>query len=131
MSLVISPTTTSQLDRRAMARMLMKLFDHWQLSADERLDALGLARANRSVLTRFRRGGPIASGRDSLDRAGHLLRIHKNLRLLFPGDRELAYRWIKQHNHAFQNRAPIDVISDYGFAGLLMVRAYLDRAVGR
>ncbi len=119
------------IDRKAIASMLMKLFDHWQLSTEEQLDALGFAPGNRAVLARYRRGEAISGSRDTLERAGHLLGIHKNLRLLFPHDRDLAYRWIKTRNLAFENRSPIEVIREFGFAGLLMVLAYLDRARGQ
>jgi len=118
-------------DRKAISSMLMRLFDHWQLSTEEQLDALGFSTTNRAVLARYRRGEPIAASRDTLERAGHLLGIHKNTRLLFPHDRELAYAWIKTRNRAFDNRTPIDVIREFGFAGLLMVLAYLDRARGQ
>lgn len=60
----------------------------------------------------------------------HLLAIHKNLRLLFPHNRALAYRWMTTRNRAFDNCTPTEVISERGFTGLLMVRAYLDRARG-
>lgn len=122
---------TPDIDRKAIAGMLMKLFDHWKLSTEEQLDALGFSVTNRAVLARYRRGEPMAASRDTLERAGHLLGIHKNLRLLFPHNRELAYAWMKTRNLAFQNRPPIDVIREFGFAGLLMVLAYLDRARGQ
>ncbi|MCG3186243.1 MAG: hypothetical protein IOMNBAOH_00798 [Rhodocyclaceae bacterium] len=123
--------TGDGVDRGAISGMLMKLFDHWQLSTEEQLDALGYSTTNRAVLTRYRRGEPISATRDTLERAGHLLGIHKNLRLLFPRNRDLAYAWIKARNRAFDNRMPIEVIREHGFAGLLMVRAYLDRARGQ
>lgn len=126
-----APTEATPYDRKALASMLMRLFDHWQLSTEEQLDALGFATSNRAVLARYRRGEAIAASRDTLERAGHLLGIHKNTRLLFPHNRELAYSWIKTRNRAFDQRAPIDVIREFGFAGLLMVLAYLDRALGQ
>ncbi|MFZ2855343.1 MAG: MbcA/ParS/Xre antitoxin family protein [Rhodocyclaceae bacterium] len=122
---------TPAIDRKAIAGMLIKLFDHWQLSTEEQLDALGFSTTNRAVLARYRRGEPIAASRDTMERAGHLLGIHKNLRLLFPHNRDLAYLWMKTRNQAFQNRTPIEVIREFGFAGLLMVLAYLDRARGQ
>lgn len=121
---------TQTLDRGAIAWMLMQLFEHWQLEAAEQLHSLGLSTNNRAALTRYRNGAPLSKNRDLLDRAGHLLGIHKNLRQMFPHDRNLAYAWIKTRNKAFENRSPIEVICEYGFAGLLMVRAYLDRARG-
>ena len=124
-------SSTDSIDRKAIAGMLMKLFDHWKLSTEEQLDALGFSVTNRAALARYRRGEPISGSRDTLERAGHLLGIHKNLRLLFPADRDLAYAWIKTRNQAFDNRSPIEVIREFGFAGLLMVLAYLDRARGQ
>lgn len=122
---------TGDVDRRAISGMLMKLFDYWKLSTEEQLDALGFSTTNRAILTKYRRGEPISNSRDTLERAGHLLGIHKNLRLLFPHNRDLAYAWMKTRNKAFENCEPIEVIREYGFAGLLMVLAYLDRARGQ
>lgn len=126
-----APNEAVVYDRKALAGMLMRLFDHWQLSTEEQLDALGFSTTNRAVLARYRRGEAIAASRDTIERAGHLLGIHKNTRLLFPHNRELAYAWIKTRNRAFDQRTPIEVIREFGFAGLLMVLAYLDRARGQ
>ena len=121
---------TAAEDRGALAKMVMALFDHWQLTTDEQVTLLGIATGNRAALQRYRRGEPIGSSRDQFERVGHLLGIHKNLRLLFPQNRELAYRWMRTRNRAFDNLTPVDVIREWGFAGLLMVRSYLDRARG-
>lgn len=119
------------VDRSAIAKMLMKMFDLWNMTTEEQLDVLGLSTANRAALTRYRKGEPIAQSRDMLDRAGYLLAIHKNLRLLFPHNRDLAYAWMRTRNKAFDGRTPVEVIREWGFAGLLTVRAYLDRARGQ
>jgi hypothetical protein len=121
----------SEIDRKAIAGMLMKLFDHWKLTTEEQLDVLGFSTTNRAVLTRYRKGEALSGSRDTLERAGHLLGVHKNLRLLFPHNRDLAYAWMKSRNRAFDNLTPTEVIRKFGFAGLLMVLAYLDRARGQ
>ena len=117
-------------DRGALARMVMTLFDHWKLSTEDQAALLGLAASNRAALSRYRKGEPIGTSRDQYERVGHLLGIHKNLRLLFPRNRDLAYRWMSTRNKAFENLTPVEVVKEWGFAGLLMVRAYLDRARG-
>ena len=117
-------------DRGALAKMLLTLFEHWNLTTEDQAMLLGLASSNRAALSRYRKGEPIGTSRDQYDRVGHLLAIHKNLRLLFPKNRELAYRWISTRNKAFDNLTPVDVIKEWGFAGLLMVRSYLDHAKG-
>ena len=117
-------------DRGALARMVMTLLDHWKLGTEDQATLLGIAPGNRAALANYRRGKPIGTSRDQYERVGHLLGIHKNLRLLFPQNRDLAYRWMSTRNRAFDNLTPVEVVREWGFAGLLMVRTYLDRARG-
>ena len=130
MGAVAHPEVTASQDRGALAKMVMTLLDHWGLGTEDQAAMLGLAPRSRAALANYRRGKPIGNSRDQYERVGHLLGIHKNLRLLFPKDRELAYRWMTTRNKAFGNRTPVEVVREWGFAGLLMVRAYLDRARG-
>lgn len=130
MNLAPHRQSSGSQDRGALAKMIMALFDHWKLGTEDQAMLLGLAPSNRAALGRYRRGEPIGGNRDQYERIGHLLGIHKNLRLLFPRNRELAYRWMTTRNKAFTNLTPVEVVREWGFAGLLMVRAYLDRARG-
>lgn len=116
--------------RARLARMVTRLFDHWRLSAAEQAALLGLSTDNRSTLARYRRGEPLAESRDLLERVGHLLGIHKSLRILFPHDRDLAYRWMSTPNRRLGGR-PVDVAVARGFEGLLALRRYLDFERGR
>lgn len=81
-------------------------------------------------LSRYRRGEPLAANMDLLGRVGHLMGIHKALRIIFPHDRDLAYRWITQPNRRFGGLRPVDVMKQ-GYEGLLAVRRYLDFERGR
>ncbi|MDP1927692.1 MAG: MbcA/ParS/Xre antitoxin family protein [Thiobacillus sp.] len=116
--------------RGVLAKMVTTLFEHWRLSSNDQLSLLGLSTGNRPALARYRKGEPLANSRDLLERAGHLLAIHKNLRLLFPHDRDLAYAWMTTANQALGGKTPVELITEWGFAGLLQTRAYLDRARG-
>ena len=116
--------------RRRLARMVTVLFDHWSLASAEQAALLGLSPANRSTLARYRRGEPLADSRDLLERVGHLLGIHKSLRIIFAQDRELAYRWMTTPNRRLAAR-PVDVVVERGFEGLLAIRRYLDFERGR
>ncbi|NOX90986.1 MAG: DUF2384 domain-containing protein [Gammaproteobacteria bacterium] len=125
------PAEKRTIDRAELAKMVTALFAHWQLSTEDQLALLGLATSNRAALTRYRKGVPLAQSRDLLDRVGILLGIHKSLRLLFPHNRNLAYTWMTQHNKAFDGMTPAETIKQWGFNGLFMVRAYLDKARGQ
>ena len=126
----ISTHTPSEQDRGALAKMTMTLLERWSIPTEDQAVLLGLASSNRAALGRYRKGEAIGTSRDQYERVGHLLGIHKNLRLLFPQNRDLVYRWMTTRNRAFDNLTPVETIKEWGFAGLLMVRAYLDRARG-
>jgi len=111
--------------RERLARLVTQLFVHWKLSTTEQAALLGLSLENRSTLSRYRKGEPLADSRDLLDRAGHLLGIHKSLRIIFPRDRDLAYRWMTSPNRRLAAR-PVDIVIERGFEGLLALRRYLD-----
>jgi hypothetical protein len=105
--------------------MVMRLMEHWNLSAEDQCLLLGLSPQARTSLGRYRKGEPLADSMDLLGRVGHLLAIHKSLRIIFPYDRDLAYRWVTQPNRHFGGRRPVDILRE-GYEGLLAIRRYLD-----
>lgn len=121
----------SKDSREKLARMLVELFAHWELSTSDQAALLGLSAQSRSTVARYRRGEPLADNADLLARAGHLLGIHKALRILFPHDRDLAYRWVSAPNRRFGGATPLEVMKRYGYEGILAVRRYLDFERGR
>ena len=121
---------TTRSSRARLASMVTRLFEHWHLTGGEQAAVLGLSAGSRSSLARYRSGEPLADNRDLLDRAGHLLGLHKSLRLLFPHDRDLAYRWMTAPNRRLGAR-PVDLVIEHGFEGLLAVRRYLDYQRGQ
>jgi hypothetical protein len=117
--------------RERLARMLVSLLDHWKVSPNDQAVLLGLSTQSRSTIARYRRGEPLADSADLLARAGHLLGIHKALRILFPHDRELAYRWVTTPNRRFGDAPPLEIMKRHGYEGILAVRRYLDFERGR
>ena len=121
----------SRASRERLARMVVQLLERWQLSAADQATLLGLSANSRSTVARYRRGEPLADSPDLLARAGHLLGIHKALRILFPHDLELAYRWVSAPNRRFGGEAPLALMRRHGYEGILAVRRYLDFERGR
>jgi len=111
--------------------MVVELFDHWRLPPNDQAALLGLSAQSRSTIARYRKGEPFADSADLLARAGHLLGIHKALRIIFPHDRDLAYRWMTTPNRRFAGAAPLEIMKRHGYEGLLAVRRYLDFERGR
>ena len=121
----------TRANRGRLGKMLIALLDHWALAPADQAALLGLSPQSRSTVARYRKGEPLADSADLLARAGHLLGIHKALRIMFPHDRDLAYRWIKAPNRRFGDRAPIEIMKRHGYEGILAVRRYLDFERGR
>ncbi len=121
----------SRASRERLAKLVIALLDHWRLAPPDQAALLGLSAQSRSTIGRYRKGEPFADSADLLARAGHLLGIHKALRILFPQDRELAYRWITAPNRRFGGVAPVDIMKRHGYEGILAVRRYLDFERGR
>lgn len=117
-------------NRERLARMVVSLFDHWQVSAPDQASLLGLSPDSRATIARYRRGEPLADNADLLARAGHLLGIHKALRIMFPHDRDLAYRWVTTPNRRFGDRMPLETMKQ-AYEGILAVRRFLDFERGR
>lgn len=118
--------------RAALARMIIRLLDLWELPLGQQAELLGLSgRGARQTIGRYRAGRPLGPNRDLLDRVGHLLAIHRSLRILFPHNRDLAYGWMRRPNRRFGGQTPVDVVRTEGFLGLIAVRRYLDFERGR
>jgi hypothetical protein len=118
-------------ERVVLARAVTKLFQLWQLGSADQLMLLGMNESNRIALQRYARGEALAANRDLLERVGHLLGIHKALKLLYPKNPEIVAGWMSSPNAAFDASIPVDVVRRFGFAGLLMVRGTLDRMRGQ
>ena len=117
--------------RERLARMVVSLLDLWNLTPNDQAGLLGLSTQSRSTIARYRRGEPLADSADLLARAGHLLGIHEALRILFPQDRDLAYRWVSAPNRRFGDATPLEIMKRHGYEGILAVRRYLDFERGR
>lgn len=117
--------------RVVLARAVTRLFQLWKLPAADQLMLLGLNESNRIALQRYAKGEALAANRDLLERVGHLLGIHKSLKLLYPHNPQIVAGWMSSKNTAFDDSTPVEIARRFGFAGLLMVRGTLDRMRGQ
>lgn len=116
--------------RTALAKMVTKLFGLWGLSTADQLELLGLSTKSRAMLSKYAKGDALPESRDTLDRVGWLLSIHKALRLLYPHNPEIRYSWVNRRNEVFNNMKPLDVMKEQGIIGLARVSRYLDHYRG-
>lgn len=122
---------STQESRSELGQIVMRLFDRWGLDTATQLDLLGLSASSRALLTRYRNGAAVPGTRDTLDRVGWLLSIHKALRLLYPYNDDMRYSWVARRNSAFDGRTPLDVMTEEGLIGIARVARYLDWQRGR
>ena len=123
---VAHPATQDHETRSVLAVAISRLLDLWNLSTADRLALLGLSESNRAALQRYAKGEALASSRDLLDRAGHLLGIHKSLKLLYPRNEEIVHGWMSSPNQKFSGNTPVEIVRKFGLPGLVLVRGTLD-----
>lgn len=111
----------------AMARAVVRLFEHWQLSDAEARDLLGGLAAR--TFARWKAGEHGRIDRDLATRLSLLMGIHKGLRYLFT-EPERGYRWVKTPNADFGGRTPAEVMSEGSIFAVARVRHYLDAERG-
>lgn len=114
--------------RRALTKMIMRLFELWRLTYEQQAQLLGLSPKTKSSIAKYKKGElNLPQYRDIQDRITHLLVIHKSLRQIFPENQDLAYQWPTIHNRAFDHMTPVELVCKEGFLGMIRIRKYLER----
>jgi hypothetical protein len=99
-------------------------------SREEQAVLLGVNPEYRQRLNSLEKRGEIPVEADKFQRVGNLLGIHKNLRIMFPHNKELVYAWMRTPREIFQNQSAITFIKAdpiNSFARLFTVRRVLDQ----
>ena len=115
--------------RKTLAKAFWKLVKHYSLVQREQAGLLGI-KENRSRLNKLREEVELPDDPDKYLRVAHLIGIHKNLRVLFPHNREVVYSWMKTPRDLFQGQSAIEyILSDYlrSLPRLASVRRVLDQ----
>lgn len=110
-------------EAQAMARAVLRLFEHWGISDAQAREILGGLAAR--TYARWKAGETGRIDRDLATRLSLLMGIHKGLRYLF-SDPARGYAWVSKPNRAFGDRAPIDVMAQGDIFSLARVRSWLD-----
>lgn len=114
-------------ERIELAKMMMSLFDHWKVSAEQRKNMLGLPDEIRSrQVQRFGKDMPLPEDAGIMERVEHLLGISSALRTTYPTNANMAPIWLRKPHRRFDQRTPLDTMLQDGLSGLISVRAHLD-----
>ena len=108
---------------------VVALFDHWELRNDEVCNLLG--GISPAQLAKYKKGKANISSRDTIERVGNLLGIHKNLRILYPYNKEVVYQWVKRRNKKLHNLSPLDIMLEQGYIGINQIRRFTDHLRGQ
>lgn len=128
---ILASAATSTLDEDNLIRNtknVIALFKHWNLKNEQERNLLGSI--SSAQLNKLKRGAAHISGRDAIERVGNLLGIHKSLRILFPHNREVVYKWVRSRNKKLDNLTPLDVMLEHGYIGIAQIRLFVDNMRG-
>lgn len=114
----------------ALLEMVFRLMQAWKLDTRQQAALMGVR--SPSTIYRWKNHGAMRIRLDTLERIHHLLGIHKQLRLLFYHNPDMAKAWVSTRNRApcFGGKRPIDIMLKGKVSDLLIVRSYLEAAAG-
>ena len=108
--------------RRAVAEALLMIFERWGLDEDQQAELLGLP-----DIRPLQSGQALPDTARTLERAGHLLAIDRELHRLYPDDQAMADGWVIYHHSALDWSSPLAVMLT-GLDGIKKVRALLEES---
>jgi hypothetical protein len=113
-------------ERAAIAKALVRVAEHWDLTNDE---AAALAGVNVRTWSRMKDGSFRGNlNQDQMMRASLLVGLFKGLRLLFNGP--LTYGWPKAANKGFGGRTPVQMMIAGGIPAMVRMRNHIDALRG-
>lgn len=92
-----------------LGKAFWNLVNLYEFNREEQAVLLGI-KPNRERLNSLEKQKTIPLDPDKFLRVSHLLGIHKNLRILYPHNREIVYNWMKTERDLFGNLSAIDFI---------------------
>lgn len=126
-SIVLKDSLSTELDMDNLKRNtanVIQLFKLWELSVEEQCNLLG--GISPQQLNKFQKNTARISGRDTIERVGNLLGIHKSLRILYPYNKAVVYKWINARNKKLHNLTPLEVMLSEGYIGIAQIRKLTD-----
>ncbi|RUR12958.1 hypothetical protein [Legionella sp. km772] len=126
-SIVLKSSLSAVLDSDNLQKNtanIIQLFKLWELTVDEQCNLLG--GISPQQLNKFQKATARISGRDTIERVGNLLGIHKSLRILYPYNKAVVYKWIKARNKKLHNLTPLEVMLSEGYIGIAQIRKLTD-----
>jgi len=115
----------------ALLEMVLRLMQAWKLDTRQQAALLGVR--SPSTIYRWKSHGAKRLRVDTLERIRHLLAIHKQLRLLFYHNPDLAKAWVSTRNRAscFGGKRPVEIMLRGSISDFELVRGYLEQAAGQ
>lgn len=125
--------SSSQQKQKDLNRVALEAFFHlvekWGINTVEQKRTL-LGRPSEALYYKWQRGDVSNVQHDTLMRISHLLGIHKALKMLFSGNHERGYQWIKKPNKHFAGQSAYDRMMAGEITDIAYVRHYLDAMRG-
>ena len=105
----ISPFVPDEGSMAALGEAFWKLVNHYGLTRSETAILLGI-KDNRQRLMGLEKSETIPDDPDKVLRVGYLIGIHKNLRIIFPHNRDIVYSWMKTPSNLLNGISPMDYL---------------------
>ncbi len=101
----------SEKSLQTLGKAFWALAGHYNLTRVEQALVLGFNKVNRQRLASLEEKKMIPDDPDKAYRVGILLGIHKNLRIIYPHNRDIVYAWLKTERDLFQGKTALEFVA--------------------
>ncbi len=124
-----SPLDLTRENAAVLGEAFWNIVRLYRLGRKEQAALLGMNPDNRQALIDYEGKKSIPLDPDKFFRVSLILGIHKNLRILYPENRDIVYNWMTTQQSLFHEKTPMDFIMENEADSLLKlatVRRALD-----
>ncbi len=114
---------------RVAMEAFFNLVQKWEIDGVDNKRKL-LGQPTESLFFKWQRGEVTNVPHDTIMRISYLMGIHKALKMLFSGNNERSYAWIKKPNKDFGGQSAYERMLAGEITDLAYVRQYLDAMRG-
>lgn len=123
----MSETSLSTQDRSELIQMVLNVFGHWGVPTPAHAVLLGLPQdTSARALLKIQQGSALPDESALIARAEIILKIHRGVQTLFPGNSNMANYWITTESYQFNDQSPLAVMYDEGLAGMQAVLDHIN-----
>lgn len=123
----MSATQLTHEERAELVQMVLEVFRHWAVPVQAHPVLLGLPeKTSARALLKYQQGSQFPDEAQFIAHAEMILKIHRGIQTLFPGNANMANYWMTTDSYQFGDQCPLEVMYQRGLDGMREVLDHIN-----